>query len=529
MTISWDFPYPSQRMPVLANNVVAASQPLAAQAGIDMLQNGGNAVDAALACAITLTVVEPTGTGVGSDAFALVWDGEKLHALNGSGRSPAAWTTEHFARYTEFPTLGWDTVTIPGAVSAWERLSDRFGVLPFEALFEPAIRYARHGFHVSPIIARNWARAAALYWDFPEWGRVFLPDGKAPRAGERFRCEDLAETLLEIAETRGASFYTGSLADRITAHAAATGGLMRRDDLAGHRPMWVQPLATDVYDCAIHELPPNTQGIAALMMLGMVRHTPAQEYAVDSAESLHLHIEAMKLAFADVFCHVADPGWMPCEPHDLLDPEYLRQRARTIDMHQARMPANGLLRQGQDTVYLSAADASGMMVSFIQSNYLGFGSGIVIPGTGIAMQNRGCGFTLEPHHPNQVHGKKRPFHTLMPGFVTRNGRPVMSFGCMGGHMQPQGHAQLAARICGYGQNPQAACDAPRWHLFADFRVGVEAGFPPDVLEALHAKGHAIVTDCPPDLFGGAQIIYRLDDGAYLAASDPRKDGLALGY
>lgn len=526
--IAWDFPYASKRMPVIAGNVVAASQPLAAQAGLHMLMNGGNAVDAALACVITLTVVEPTGTGIGSDAFAMVWDGERLHALNGSGCSPAAWSAEYFSQYAEFPRLGWDTVTVPGAVSAWVRMSDRFGMLPFEALFEPAIKYARHGFHVSPIVAQNWARAADIYHDFPEFAETFLPHGKAPSAGELFRSENMAETLAEIAETRGASLYTGSLAEQIVEYAAATGGLLTVEDLAEQRATWVQPISTSFHEYTVHELPPNTQGIAALIMLGILRNTAALDYDVDSAESLHLQIEAMKLAFTDVFRHVADPGWMQLEPHDLLDSEYLRQCAGTIDMRQAHFPATRF-PQGKGTVYLTAADASGMMVSFIQSNYMGFGSGIVIPGTGIAMQNRGCGFTLEAGHPNQVDGKKRPFHTIIPGFVTKKGRAVMSFGCMGGHMQPQGHAQLVLRICGYGQNPQAACDAPRWHLFEDYRVGVEPGFSVDALDALRAKGHTIVTDCSEGLFGGAQTIYRLDDGSYAAASDPRKDGLAVGF
>lgn len=526
--IAWNFPYASQRMPVIASNVVAASQPLAAQAGLQMLMKGGNAVDAALACAITLTVVEPTDTGLGNDAFALVWDGDKLHALNASGRSPAGWSPEYFAKYSEFPRFGWDTVTVPGAVSAWNRLSDRFGILPFEVLFEPAIQYARHGFRVSPKIANYWACAVDIYRDFPEFGNTFLPQGKAPAAGEMFRCENLADTLTEIAETRGASFYSGNLAEQIGQYASATGGLLTLDDFAEHRPKWVQPISKNFQGYTVHELPPNTQGIAALIMLGILRNTDFLDFPVDSADSLHLQIEAMKLAFADVFRHVADPGWMQLEPHDLLDSEYLRQRARTIDMQQAHFPDTGF-PQGKGTVYLTTADASGMMVSFIQSNYMDFGSGIVVPGTGISLHNRGCGFTLETGHPNQVDGKKRPFHTLIPGFVTKDGQPVMSFGVMGGHMQPQGHAQMVTRICGYGQNPQAACDAPRWRVFEDYRIGVESGFAADVLDALRTKGHAIVVDCPESLFGGAQAIYRLDGGGYVAASDPRKDGMAVGF
>ena len=525
---SWNFPYPSQRMPVIAENVVATSQPLAAQAGLRMLLKGGNAVDAALAAAIVLTVVEPTSNGIGSDAFALIWDGEQLHGLNGSGRSPAAWSPEYFGKYEEYPTLGWDTVTVPGAVSAWCALSERFGRLPFESLFEPAIFYAQQGYGVSPITARSWQRAQRKYQKFPEFAKTFLPAGRAPRAGERFRCAAMARTLREIAETRGESFYKGRLAEAIVQHAKTTGGMLSTEDLAQHQADWVAPLSYDFLGYTLHEIPPNGQGIAALMMLGILAHTDIADYPVDSADSLHVQIEAMKLAFADVHRHVADPAWMHIDAHALLDPEYLRQRAKSIDMQQARFPTYGM-PQDKGTVYLTTADASGMMVSFIQSNYMGFGSGIVIPDTGISLQNRGCGFCLEPGHPNQVAGAKRPYHTIIPGFVTKDGQAVMSFGVMGGHMQPQGHAQMMIRIFKDGQNPQAANDAPRWHLFRDFQVGVEPGFDPDVLNELAARGHKIVSECAEGLFGGAQMICKLDGDLYAAASDPRKDGQAVGF
>lgn len=523
----WTFPYPSQRMPVIAENVVATSQPLAAQAGLRILLKGGNAVDAAIATAITLTVVEPTGNGIGSDAFAIVWDGEKLHGLNGSGRSPAAWTPEHFAKYREFPVVGWDTVTVPGAVSVWRGLSERFGKLTFEELFEPGIYYASHGYGVSPITAKSWSKAPEKYKDFPEFAEVFLPNGHTPKAGERFRCEDMARTLQEIAETKGESFYRGRLAEKIVNHAKTTGGMLTLDDLADHRTEWVTPISQDFLGYTLHEIPPNGQGIAALMMLGILQHTNITEYDVDSANSLHVQIEAMKLAFADVHRHVADPAWMQIDYYELLDPDYLRERAGRIDMQRAQFPDTGI-PQDKGTVYLTAADASGMMISFIQSNYNGFGSGIVVPGTGISLQNRGRGFRLEPGHPDQVAGGKRPFHTIIPGFVTKDDGPVMSFGVMGGHMQPQGHSQMMIRIFKDGQNPQAACDAPRWRLFEDFRVVIEPAIDAGDLDELAARGHTIVQDCTDGLFGGAQLIYKLDDD-YVAASDPRKDGQAAGF
>lgn len=524
---NWNFPYPSRRMPVLAENVVASSQPLAAQAGLRMLLKGGNAVDAALAAAIALPVVEPTSNGLGSDAFAILWDGEQLHGLNASGRSPAAWSPEFFAKYDTMPIMGWDVVTTPGAVSAWVALSQRFGALPFQELFDPAIAYARNGYPVSPITSERWQAAAKKYQGFADFADLFLPEGRAPYPGEIFRSEAMARTLEEIAETNGESFYRGRLAGTIVRHAQQTGGSFVIDDFTTHQADWVTAIAQDFLGYRLHEIPPNGQGIAALIMLGILQHTPVAEYPVDSAESLHLQIEAMKLAFADVHRHVADPNWMQVSVDELLDPGYLRERAALIDPKQAKFPISGM-PQDKGTVYLTSADRSGMMVSFIQSNYMGFGSGIVVPDTGISLQNRGRGFRLEPGHPNQVDGKKRPYHTIIPGFVTKDGQPVMSFGVMGGHMQPQGHAQMMIRMFQDKQNPQTAADAPRWHVHEDFRIAMEAGFPPRVLDDLAGRGHTIVHHSYV-LFGGAQLIYKLDEGGYIAASDPRKDGQAVGY
>jgi gamma-glutamyltranspeptidase/glutathione hydrolase len=527
---SWMFPYPSQRMPVFARNVVAASQPLAAQAGLQMLLKGGNAVDAAIATAMALTVVEPTSNGIGSDAFALVWDGGKLFGLNGSGKSPKSWTHKHFSGLKEMPPFGWDAITVPGAVDVWVKLSEKFGHLPFADLFVPAIEYAQKGFIVSPITATRWSEAQKIYSDFPDFCQTFLPEGKSPLAGELFRCPDQAMTLAAIAESHGESFYRGDLADRIVRCARSSGGAITREDLESHESEWVEPISIDYRGRCLHEIPPNGQGLAALIALGILRYHDIPKYPVDSADSVHLQIEAMKTAFAEAHRHIADPDYMTASPAEFLEADFLAHRAQEIRMDRASHPFSKI-QTDYGTVYLSAADENGLMVSFIQSNYMGFGSGIVIPGTGISLQNRGCGFVLEKGHPNCVAGGKRPFHTIIPGFVTQNGRPLMSFGVMGGHMQAQGHVQMMVRIFDYGQNPQAACDAPRWIVNHDFSIGLEPGFSPDLIKELKGRGHNIISNGYTSfsgVFGGAQLIFCLEDG-YCAASDPRKDGQALGF
>ena len=523
----WDFPYASKRMPVIARNVVATSQPLAAQAGLRMLLKGGNAIDAAIGTAIALTVVEPTSNGIGSDAFVIVWDGNELHGVNGSGRSPSSWTYEKFAHLEKMPLRGWDSVTVPGAVSVWVELSRRFGRLPFEDLFEPAIQYAADGFPVAPKIASLWSSAPESYKNFPDFGKTFLPGGRAPEAGGIFSCQDQAKTLEEIANTSGESFYRGKLAERIADCSKRQGGSLSYEDLATHNADWVKPLFQNYRGFDLHELPPNGQGLAALIAVGILKHFDLRNHPVDSADSIHLQIEAMKLSFADVERHLAAPEYMSVDCDTLLDDDYLLSRAKLINMQKASFPSTGIPHD-RGTVYLTAADSDGLMVSFIQSNFWGFGSGIVIPGTGISMQNRGYGFTLERGHPNQVDGGKRPYHTIIPGFVTGDGLPVISFGVMGGHMQPQGHVQMITRIIDYRQNPQTASDAPRWCLLEDMRVAVEPGFSPGVLDELSARGHNIVAGLPEYTFGGAQLIYKIDDH-YISASDHRKDGMAVGF
>jgi len=525
--MTWAFPYPSQRMPVLADNIVATSQPLAVQAGLDILRQGGNAVDAAIATAIALTVVEPTSNGLGSDAFAAIWNGNELICINGSGRSPRAWKYEHFAGLDQMPTLGWQTVTVPGAVSVWMELSKKFGVLPFDALFNHAIEYAENGFPVSPITAAAWQKAQSRYQDFPEFQRVFLPHGKSPAVGERFYNRTLATTLRGIASSQGEIFYRGRLADLIAQEAEQHGALLTIQDLAEHQPEWVKPLSVDYYGVTLHELPPNGQGLAALIALGILAALDINQYEADSVDSIHLQIEAMKVAFDAVSRYLADPQWMTINPASLLNEKNIQAVANKIQLQQAQQLTYEVPGD-HGTVYLSTADKQGMMVSFIQSNYMGFGSGVVIPGTGISLQNRGNGFSTQQGHPNQVDGGKRPFHTIIPAFVTQNGQPILSFGVMGGRMQAQGHVQMMVRLFNYQQNPQAASDAPRWCVMQDGRVALEPEFPTSLLDGLQQRGHTITTDEERSLFGGAQLIMKHND-SYIGASDHRKDGLAAGF
>ncbi len=516
-------PYPSQRSPVCAENVVATSQPLATQAGVDVMRRGGNAVDAALATAITLTVVEPNNNGVGSDAFAIIWDGQQLTGLNASGRSPAGWTSERFAGHRHMPTRGWDAVTVPGAVSAWVTLSQRYGKLPFADLFEAAIGYAENGFQVGPKTAYYWQLAARQFSSFANFGEHFLP---APATGAKFYRPDLANTLRKIAESNGEAFYHGELAQQIVSCAKAEGGVMSAADLADHSADWVTPLEQPYGEVCLHEIPPNGQGLAAQIALGILNNLPAP--ALDDAETLHLEIEAMKIAISASQQHFADLQAMRVSPAELLDADSLARAAASITSQASSGPPL-TLPTSADTVYLTTADASGLMVSYIQSNYMGFGSGVVIPGTGISMQNRGAGFSTDPGHPNAVAPNKRPYQTIIPGFVSAAaGAPLLSFGVMGGHMQHQGHVQMVRRIFDHGQNPQAASDAPRWHVYPDLSVGLEHGVRPELLADLRRRGHEVQFESAEHVFGGAQLILKTADG-YIAGSDHRKEGQAAGF
>ncbi len=527
MSLNWNCPYPSNRSPVFARNMVATSQPLAVQAGINVLKEGGNAVDAALATAITLTVVEPTSNGIGSDAFAIVWDGDTLHGLNASGRAPAALGPEKFEGMDRIPELGWDAVTVPGAVSAWVELSRRFGKLPFKRLFEEAIHYATSGFQVGPKTAAAWKEAETRFPGFDSFMKTFMISGRAPHIGELIRLPDHADSLALIAETDGRAFYRGELAEAMVKDARDHGGVLTMEDLASHRCDWVDTINTAINGFQLHEIPPNGQGLMALIGLGILDKMGITGYRLDSADSVHLQIEAMRIAYANIERHLADIVHMRVRPEDLLADDFLQKRADEIDLLQAN-PRPTAIKASPDTVYLSCADQSGMMVSMIQSNYHGFGSGIVVPGTGISLQNRGAGFVLEDGHPNRVGGGKRPYHTIIPGFVMKDGRAAMSFGVMGAHMQAQGHLQMMLRVFVHGQNPQAASDAPRWHLQEDGKVAIENGFDPGVVNELVKRRHEIVLNRPESIFGGAQMIYAMPDG-YCGGSDHRKEGLAAGF
>jgi gamma-glutamyltranspeptidase/glutathione hydrolase len=521
MSFDWSLPYPSRREAVIANNVVATSQPLASQAGLEMLRRGGNAIDAAIAGAIALTVVEPCANGIGSDAFAIVSDKDGLYGLNASGKSPALFTND------KITATGWSPVTIPGAVSGWVELSKKFGELEFETLFEPALHYANNGFCVSRQTAEGWAKGATRYKGFTSWQETFTTNGTTPSVGDLVTLPDHGRTLQEIAETRGESFYRGRLAQCMHDAAVNEGGFLRSDDLANHNCQWIDPIGVRCGKNTLYELPPNGQGIAALIALGILQLFDADLSSCDTSEVLHFQIESMKRAFADAHAFVADPAISgTCE--DLLKQERLKKHAATISTIASDCKQETLPRYSS-TVYLAAGDASGRLVSFIQSNFEGFGSGIVIPNTGIALQNRGLGFSSDPNHPNSSGASKRPFHTIIPAMLCDNDGARMAFGVMGGPMQPQGHLQVVCRIVFGNQNPQAALDAPRWKLLGGRKIAIEQGFPEEVYAELRDWGHELEIAAERTVaFGGGQAVYRLRSGL-VGASDQRRDGQAVGF
>ena len=540
MKFNYANPYPMARLPVFARNVVSTSHPLAAQAGLRMLWAGGNAVDAAIAAAATIMITEPVSNGLGSDAFAILWDGQQLHGLNASGTAPAAWTPEYFRRkYGDGcmtpPKRGMDSVTVPGAIAGWVALSERFGKLPFEDLLQPAIEVAERGYLMPIVVQSKWLAATEELRVQPGFSESFLPWGRAPEVGELFRFPAAARALKAIAKTQGKAFYEGEIAQALEKFSDAHGGSLKVSDLAGYRPEWVKPLAKDYRGYTLHEIPPNGQGIAAQIALGILNQFDLASMPLDGPEAEHLKIEAMKLAFADVYRYVAQRDAMEVTPEQMLDDAYLARRARLIDPKRAQDFKAGNPVQG-GTIYLSAADENGMMISFIQSNYMGFGSGCVEPNYGISLQNRGHGFSASPQGANRanlVAPGKRPFHTIIPAFLTQNGQPVMSFGVMGGNMQPQGHMQTLVRMIDHAQNPQTACDAPRWRFNTGLEINAEPTMPAATVQGLKERGHqiAVINDSYQD-FGAGQFIWRAGDPAvegYVIASDSRRDGQAAGF
>jgi gamma-glutamyltranspeptidase/glutathione hydrolase len=527
--------YRGARQPVYAaGGMVATSQPLAVQAGLAALQRGGSAVDAAIAAAVALTVVEPASCGMGGDLFALVWDGTRLYGLNGSGRAPLALNADLLRQqgHTTVPGHGWLSVTVPGAPAAWADLHQRFGRLRFASLFETAISHAEHGYPVSPVSHFNWGwgytqhRAHLTDQEFAHWAKVFTPDDRLPAVGEQWRSAEMALSLWQIAETHAEGFYRGDLAERIVRFAARTGGYLREADFAHHRSTWVEPIQTTYRGYDVWEIPPNGQGLTALIALNILEGFDLGSLPRESERAYHLQIEALKLAYADAKRYIADPNQAAVPTAELLSKTYAAER-RALIGERALLPQSGDPLKG-GTAYLCTADGEGMMVSLIQSVYSAFGSGIVVPGTGIAFQSRGSGFSLEAGHPNELAPGKRPYHTIIPAFLTRDGQPVGPFGVMGGHMQPQGHVQMVVNTVDYAMNPQASLDAPRWYWGAERYIKAEPGVDPVIVAALAARGHEIEVDPAIKVFGNGQIIWRLPTGVYVAGSDGRTDGCALG-
>ena len=518
------------------NGAVATSQPLASEAGLEALRHGGNAIDAAVTAAAVLSVTEPHMTGIGGDMFAIVWLARerKLVALNASGRAGSLMTRDTLLARGFRPgsQQGVMSVTVPGALAGWEMLVRTHGRRTLAQALQPAIAYARDGFPVSPIIAAQWADETTFLERDSAAAATYLPGGRAPRAGEWFRNPDYARTLQEIAARGIGTFYGGALGRRIVARLAALGGFITLDDLRKNAPSWVTPISVPFRGYRVWELPPNNQGVAALEMLRILEPYDLKAMGHNTAPYLHHLIEAKKLAYADLERFVGDAEHLDIPAEEMLTDEFIAERRSHLNPARAQVRVDpGPLRTQSETIYLTAADAEGNMVSFINSNYDAFGSGIVVPGTGFALHNRGAGFTLTPGLPNTVAPGRRPFHTLIPGFVTRTaeGREeaYMSFGLMGGGMQAQGHVQFLLNYFVFGMDLQAAIDAARFRHYEGQRVALEAPVGDSVRAALTAMGHMLV-DQPPGAFGGAQAIVRLSKG-FAAGSDPRKDGMAVGY
>jgi gamma-glutamyltranspeptidase/glutathione hydrolase len=527
------------------NGMVAASHPLAAQIGIDILKEGGSAVDAAIAVNAALGFLEPVANGIGGDLFAIVWDASssRLYGLNASGRSPGTLRAEMVpaAKDGTIPLYSPYAWSVPGTVDGWFELHGRFGKLPMSQLLAPAIRVATEGEAVPQVIAAAWQRSVGKFGKFPGFAETFMPAGRAPREGELFRNPALARALGAIAEGGREAYYEGAIAESIVAFSEAQGGLFSLEDFAEHRSEWVEPISTTYRGVTVYELPPNGQGLAALQMLNILETFDLAALGRDSAEFWHLLTEAKKLAFEDRARFYADPAFSEIPVAQLLSKSYARQRAKLIDMKRAsrRLEAGQPRLSQGDTTYLSVADAEGNMVSLIQSNYTGFGSGYVLPDWGFGLQNRGGLFNLDPESPNYLEPGKRPFHTIIPAFATRDGQPWLSFGLMGGDMQPQGHVQIIVNLIDMGMNLQEAGDAPRFHhggsstptglqMTDGGLLSLESGVSHEVRRTLARMGHRLGTEI--GIYGGYQAIARDPvSGVYAGASESRKDGCALGY
>lgn len=523
------YPYPSQRRVIFAKNgMVATSQPLAAQAGLEILKQGGNAVDAAIATAACLTVVEPTSNGIGGDAFALVWAKNQLYGLNASGPAPQSISPEYLQKkgYQKVPDSGWIPVTVPGIPAAWVELSRKLGQLSLQKVLSPAIEYANRGFPVSPLVSYLWEMAYQRYYKyiteeaFHYWFDTFAPKNRTPKPGELWRLPEQAQTLQIIADTNATDFYQGKIAEKIDSFSRRYNGFLRKEDLASFSPEWVDPISINYRGYDVWEIPPNGQGLVALMALNILREFNFTTR--DKPETFHYQIEATKLAFADGKIYITDNKKMSEKIENLLSLAYAKRRKKLItDIASNPYPDKP---SGSDTVYLATADGEGNLVSYIQSNYLGFGSGLVVPGTGISLQNRGANFSLNPSDVNYLEAGKKTYHTIIPGFLTKNNKAISSFGVMGAFMQPQGHIQVLMNMIDFGFNPQVALDAPRWQWVDGKKVRVELCFPKHIAEALERKGHVLEGALDSGGFGRGQIIWRDSQNVLIGATDPRADG-----
>jgi gamma-glutamyltranspeptidase/glutathione hydrolase len=539
-------PFVTRSTAVGRNGMAATSQPLATLAAIEILQAGGNAIDAAIAANAVLGVTEPMSCGLGGDLFAIVWDAKtkKLYGLNASGRSPRGLTLEELQRqkWKYIPSVGVLPISVPGCVDGWAELHSRFGKLPLAQVLAPAIRHARDGFPVTEVIARSWNGSAELYSKQPGFTEVFLPNGHAPKHGETFRNSALADSLTQIANGGSDAFYRGEIARALDAYMREVGGHLRYEDLAEHRSEWIDPVSVEYHGYDVWELPPNGQGICALQMLQMLKGYDLAAAGFGSADHLHYLIEAKKLAFEDRARFYADLAFSNVPVGPLISAEYANERRKLIDAKRAAtsVAAGNPLMQTGDTIYLTTADKDRNMVSFIQSNFQGFGSGVCPPKLGFSLQNRGALFDLTPDRPNSYAPNKRPFHTIIPAFLTKDGKPVMSFGVMGGDMQPQGHVQILINLLDFKMGLQEAGDAPRVRHFGSSEptgkparpsggeVQLERGFSSEAVDELKQRGHQL-SPAKGD-FGGYQAIwYDAEKDVYFGATESRKDGIALGY
>jgi len=524
--------FSSRRSAVMGKHgAVATSTAPAALAGYDILRSGGNAADAILAMAAVLVVTEPTSNGLGSDLFAIIWDGKKLHGLNASGRAPKALNAGILRAKgrKSVPLLGWEPITVPGVVRGWADINAKFGSMRLTDVMEPAAKMAEEGYPVSPVTAYFWGFAPPRLGSYDGFRRTFMRDGRAPGAGEVFKSPEIARSLRQIGESKGECFYKGHLADAIVEASNRDGGYFCKDDFTGHVNEWVDPISVNYRGYDVYEIPPNGQGIVALMALNLMERYDMGSLPADDPRRVNLIAEALRLSFADAHSRVCDMSVCDVPVARMLDKEYAKERARLIKPGKAiELAETGLPYKG-GTVYLCAADNDGMMVSLIQSNYMGFGSGIVVPEHGISLQNRGACFSLEEGHPNELMPGKRPFHTIIPGFLMKDSSPVGPFGVMGGDMQPQGHAQLISAIVDLGMNPQAGIDMPRFRVSEGKRLHLEKGFA-SALDEMVAMGYDAVAESSNAMFGGGQMIMRDHvNGVYIAGTESRKDGLAIAY